>query len=317
MHFLYEVDDVIRHIRTCDGGTVTDIDDVAAIRLSLVLQVLGTLPNASTVAASTAWQMLEQTARHNLIKVFLDQDGVCRGHAILVSVDATADARIRADPEILTKTDSNIGGTHAWIREISGGNGQGQSMVRHLCNHALRQYNSISYVRSRGGETAVRTIDRNRLRRFEREQQIVALPGSLRFTHLRLTQHYLILFSHYMALQARQGLPSPSLAAACQNFSNCSALLQYYFDPDDAPQAFLSWAMLGVEALARINAERPGCLRPEQWRSGTVPYVVEALGQPERIARLVEQWAADHPDDGPLRHMGDVSSPDQMRQHAY
>ncbi len=58
-----------------------------------------------------------------------------------------------------------------------------------------------------------------------------------------------------------------------------------------APIAAVLWACVSDEVDARLcaSADRPGRLRPEEWRSGSTIWIIEAFGEPSARQALIEK----------------------------
>lgn len=79
--------------------------------------------------------------------------------------------------------------------------------------------------------------------------------------------------------------------------------------PGNVPVAILLWAEISPEVERRLLADRSAIPRMEtaDWKSGTIPWIVAALGPPEVLKNMVSQLVA-----GPLggrRVRGRVAAP--------
>jgi len=61
-----------------------------------------------------------------------------------------------------------------------------------------------------------------------------------------------------------------------------------------APVGVVTWASVSPEVEKRLsgNLERPARLRPDEWRSGDVIWVIDAVGPPKLIAAMLKRLSA-------------------------
>lgn len=291
MHTLFEVSEVADHVRRADQLDPANGDELEAIRIGMVLMALGGMPGASAMLAGAAWHRLHQASRHGLLQVFLDQDGICRGYAIFALLDDASDALARSDPRVLGEVERHVSGSHPWLLAISGGIGQGWALARHLRDNFLRHHDRVTYLRRLNGKSMLKTLTRKLGSGVGRRRDLVRPPPNTRFTQFRLNRNNILRFCDYVRLQHESASPI-DLGRACENFNLSAGLLQCYFDREENPRAFLSWAMVSDEALERLETSEAKVLRSGDWNSGTTPYIIERLGSRPVLDELLGKWHA-------------------------
>jgi hemolysin-activating ACP:hemolysin acyltransferase len=67
-----------------------------------------------------------------------------------------------------------------------------------------------------------------------------------------------------------------------------------------APVALVMWANVSEAVDSRFSADpaKPTTLAPPEWRSGNIPWVIEAIGHPKLIEAMLTQLVAA---GGPLK----------------
>lgn len=62
-----------------------------------------------------------------------------------------------------------------------------------------------------------------------------------------------------------------------------------------APIAAITWAQVSDETDAKLNSnlDRPFRLRPDEWKSGTHVWVIDAFGEPKVIAGILQRIAVN------------------------
>ncbi len=70
-----------------------------------------------------------------------------------------------------------------------------------------------------------------------------------------------------------------------------------------APVGMVLWAFVSDEVDKRISAapEQPIRLRPEEWKSGDIAWLVEAVGDPRALVGLIEHVKANELKDRPVK----------------
>jgi hemolysin-activating ACP:hemolysin acyltransferase len=304
MHPLVEAETMMRLIRDADGLSPPSAADVRVVRVSLVLQSLASTDTGRRMTLVPAYRRLHRADDDGLLQVFLDRDGVTRGHAILALMEEVADAQVRADPLRLIDLALHTGGDRAWLIALSGGVGQGRSIARHLSDNALSSHADVTFIKRINGKTMLKTASRPPIGPFARPAPL-ELGATPRFREYRLSEDRIRLFGHYAAIMAAGGDGDQTLASASETFAAAFALRQFAFDERREPRAFLSWAMLDRKAVTRLEAFGIAGLRPCDWRCGTTPCLIEVIGDERHTEPMLKQWHRSFRSENPARLLVD------------
>lgn len=301
MHALYEVRQVLEQVHAADRTEGPSDDLLRMTRVGLVLLSLGGAQAGSRTALKTAWQRLQQAEDEGLLQVFLDQDGICRGYAILAMFDVDTHDRLISDIRELGEAKSSKSGECPWLLAISGGQGQGWAIARHLRDNFLACRNSLTYPRRLNGQLMLKTLSLGRPRGLGRTRDPIRVEQATRFTQFRLMRDELRRFYHYLRLHAEADSADRSLAYLHNNFLHVHALVQYRFDDEDYPTGAVTWALLNRGVMRRIEYEGSMQFRPGDWRSGPIPCLVDVLGNQGKALALIDHWRKQHPYHPPVR----------------
>lgn len=58
------------------------------------------------------------------------------------------------------------------------------------------------------------------------------------------------------------------------------------------PVAVITWARVSAEVDARLQAEGPAALRPEDWSSGDICWLMDAIGEPQIVKDMLKKLMA-------------------------
>lgn len=289
MHCLFEAEEMLRLIRDSDGLERATSNDIQEVRLSVVLQGLISSDSGRKMKLAPAYRRLRRANDDGLLQVFLDGDGVIRGHAILASLTGNADARVRSDPRLLADLTLHIGGDRRWVIALAGGVGQASSIATHLSRHALASEDSVTFIKRVNGKTMLKTLHRPRIGSFSRHAK-AAVGTTPRFKEYRLSEDRIRCFGQYTAILAEEDQDNDTLASAVDRFAPAFALRQFSFDGASAPKAYLSWAMFDREAITRFDNLGVEGLRPCDWRCGYIPRIIEIHGAANQAKELLDEW---------------------------
>jgi len=313
MHALFETEQVLDHIRSTDKADGAIVDDRSAVRIGMALLCLGGNPATSSLSLAAAYKRLQRANDDGLLQVFLDQDGVRRGYAILAMLDDEADSLARTDPiKTFNELRSHAGGSNAWLVAVSGGLGQGRSIARHLRDNFLKEHDRLTYLRRLNGRLMLKTLVCESGRGFGRREGPAKPEPHLSFAQFCLRRDRIEAFYHYARLVSAASPIPVDIKSAIDSFTHPISLLQYRFGEGASPASFFSWAMLDEKIMQRLEAEKTGHLRPGDWSCGPIPCVIEGFGDPQELENALKSWASPNSSAPHLRlridpHANEVS----------
>jgi hemolysin-activating ACP:hemolysin acyltransferase len=308
MHSLFEVKQALKLV----GGDIEDgcldAERVASVRVGMVLMGLSRSPLASSTSLTDTFEYLSRAETSGSLQVFLDRDGVRRGHAIVAFLDDAADAAVRSDPRLALNdlSSSEPAGACAWLVALFGGPGQGLAIVRHLRDNLLRRAERLSYVRQNAGSIMLKTLEVGHRPGLPRPSSKPASGAD--FSQLKLRLERYRRFYHYSRLLRETDDYDLSVGVAIEHFGHSNALRQYHFDNDERPTSYLNWALLGEDAVNRLESDRQARLRPGDWLSGNGPCVVDLLGGTAAARTLLDGWLQQHALANSIRFLANSSS---------
>jgi len=299
MHALFEAREVIDHLRTLKPAGKGY--DLATLRVGFALMCLAGTPAARSSSCVSSFRRLEQANDAGLLQVFFDQNGDCRGYAILAFFDRETDMRARSDPSVLNQTDRHLTGDQAWLIAVSGSSGQGWAIARHLRDNFLLEHNRVSYLRRLNGKLFLKSLVRGGAGSFGLRSEPQLPTKEVRFPQVPVTAYQAEALHHYARLQCAVDRGCQDFASIMPRFNHAIALAQCSFDQFEHPRSFISWAMLGEETIKRIERDQTGQLCPGDWRSGTIPCIIEELGEAIPARKHLQAWRKRFSTRNPLR----------------
>jgi len=252
---------------------------------------LGGSTTGTKMLVAPTYKRVARANSEGLLQVFLDENGVSRGYAIFALLSEEEHALGQSNPTSLADLSSYIGGLHPWLIALSAGTGHGLAVAIHIRDNFLRPYDRLTYVRQRKGKVKINVIN-GRREGFGRPTTLGLDTQTPSFPHLCSMADHFIRFYHYSRLLSLAPECRATFGDAIDIFRHSTALLQYQFDNDDRPSGFLCWAMLSDKTIAKMQSLGNGRLRASDWNSGTMPCIIQAIGEPRAVRILMDNWRA-------------------------